>query len=232
MATSFVKRAKYDNYLTPAYLTARPFAADHIILSQISAATKVLDVGCSTGFMGDYLQREKQCQVWGVEYDPVAAEQAQQVLQGVIVGDLDNPEVVAQIKGQYDYIILGAILEHLKNPLAVLQQCSLALKPGGRMIISLPNVAHYTIRWRLLWGDFTYGPYGILDETHCKIYTKYTATKLLKQAGLRIQAFQVSVPFPGSAQLVQFSLGRQFLNILARGWPTLFGEELIFTVTV
>jgi methionine biosynthesis protein MetW len=222
------RRVKYDATLTASSLALRPFAADAQVLAFVRAKSRVLDVGCSTGFMGDYLQKERGCQVWGVEADQDAARHARQVLQGVEEGDLDNPNFVKQLKGTYDVIILAAVLEHLKHPLPALEHCKQLLAPGGKMIISLPNVAHIRIRLRLLGGDFTYGKYGILDETHCKLYTKATAKDLLQQAGLKIQHFTVSFPFPGASQIRQYPFLMPIMKAIAHTWPTLVGEELIF----
>jgi hypothetical protein len=84
-------------------------------------------------------------------------------------------------------------LEHLKYPSQVLNQFSNFLKEDGHIIISLPNVANWRIRFNLLTGNFDYQSYGILDEGHLRFFTEKSAKKLLSESGLKISNFDITV---------------------------------------
>ncbi len=223
-----LKRAKYDAVLDENELNQRPFAADSQVLSYIKPYSSVLDIGCSTGYMGKFLQEKRHCKVWGIETDPVAAREAEKVLNGVQIMDLDDLDNLEKLNGEFNYIIMAAVLEHLRNPEKVLSRVKALLKKDGLIVISLPNVAHYSIRFNLLFGHFDYKKYGILDETHCKLYTIKSSMELLKGAGLSVRHFTISLPFPGSRFATRMPGLPLFLGFLKKYFPGLFAEELIF----
>ena len=64
---------------------------------------------------------------------------------------------------------------------------------NGYIIISLPNIANWRIRFSLLMGNFDYESYGILDEGHLRFFTEKSAKKLLSDAGLKIFEFDITV---------------------------------------
>ena len=78
------------------------------------------------------------------------------------------------------------VLEHLKSPQPVLARFKSVLAPGGRIFVSLPNVAHFTMRLALLCGRFDYRPSGILDRTHLRFFTYKTGRRLIEDAGYRV----------------------------------------------
>ena len=60
------------------------------------------------------------------------------------------------------------------------------------MVTNLPNIAHLSVRWNLLWGEFDYSSTGILDRTHLRFYTKRTARELIERSGLRVTTLDVN----------------------------------------
>ena len=97
----------------------------------------------------------------------------------------------------YDVVLFGDTLEHLPDPGAVLARLRSRLKPGGALVVSLPNVANWAIRLSLLAGRFRYTDRGILDRTHLRFFTRRTLIELLEGAGFRVVAVEASVPLPG-----------------------------------
>jgi len=92
-----------------------------------------------------------------------------------------------KINQKFDVIIFADILEHLMFSEKVLNFfVTNYLKSNGKVIISLPNVANFTIRIGLLFGNFGYTESGILDKTHLYLYTLKTARKLVSEVGLSI----------------------------------------------
>jgi SAM-dependent methyltransferase len=86
----------------------------------------------------------------------------------------------------FDVIVFADVLEHFVEPLEVLTMAKRRLKPGGRIVISIPNVAHLTVRLQLLLGSFNYTDRGILDRTHLHFYTKRSLREMISQADLEI----------------------------------------------
>ncbi len=148
---------------------------------------RVLDVGCSRGEMAREL-KGRGCTVTGVELDPDAARAALKYCERVIVGDLDVVDLGTEISGmEFDVALFGDILEHLKSPQNVLTAVRDSLAPGGFIGVSVPNIAHGSIRLMLLKGDFDYQELGILDDTHLKYYTKKSICTLLENCGYVVE---------------------------------------------
>lgn len=156
------------------------------IIDLIKCDTEILEFGCSTGYMTKELAK-KRCNVIGVEFNKLAAEKAQNYCKKIIIGNIEALDYKNELKNsKFDYIIFADILEHLKNPKSVLIKVKQFLKKGGKLIISVPNIAHSSIRLELLTGDFEYEELGILDETHLKYFTKKSIIRLLDSCGYYI----------------------------------------------
>ena len=84
---------------------------------------------------------------------PEAALQAERHCTHVIVGDVEK-DALDRAEGRFDVITFGDVLEHLVSPGTVLSRCRHLLSDRGFVLISVPNVAHYTVRLRLLRGRF------------------------------------------------------------------------------
>jgi 2-polyprenyl-3-methyl-5-hydroxy-6-metoxy-1,4-benzoquinol methylase len=156
----------------------------------------VLDVGCATGYLGKEIMKEvKGIDVFGVEVDCETAREAKKFYSEVIIKDLNSigrgsvGEINEIFRGRrFDLIIFADVLEHLINPSLVLAYfVNNYLKKGGKIIISLPNVAHLSIRLNLLLGRFEYTQMGILDKTHLRLYTLASAKKMIKESGLVVE---------------------------------------------
>lgn len=144
----------------------------------------ILDIGCNDGYL---LKVHPGGVFTGIDYSAKSAKQAEKNgYQKVYVGDLNHYSQF-KLKQRFQTLIFADVLEHLLNPQAVLTYfVNQNLQKGGRVIISLPNVAHFTIRLNLLLGRFNYTDSGILDRTHLHLYTGDTARQLLADSGLKI----------------------------------------------
>jgi 2-polyprenyl-3-methyl-5-hydroxy-6-metoxy-1,4-benzoquinol methylase len=155
-----------------------------LALSMIGHNKSVLEVGCSTGYFTKFLV-ESGCTVVGMEIDPDAAKAAEKWADRVLVGDLDAGEMWSLLEDDaFDVIVLGDVLEHLRDPLASLRAAARKLKASGSVVISVPNVAHGDVRLALLRGQFRYNETGLLDRTHLHFFTLESARELLREAGL------------------------------------------------
>jgi hypothetical protein len=141
-------------------------------------------VGCSTGFFTKALI-ERGCDVVGIELDADAAKQAEKWAERVVVGNIDSGSVWEEVKDEsFDVVLLGDVIEHLRDPLGSLRQAVKKIKPSGFVVTSLPNFAHGDVRLALLQGRFKYGDWGILDKTHLHFFTIDSMRTLLIEAGL------------------------------------------------
>lgn len=164
-------------------------------LSRVREGERILEVGCSNGALTEHL-KARGCRVVGIEVRPAAAEKARAFCEEVAVGDVERMPL-PWAPASFDAILLLDVLEHLVDPVAATKRLLHFLVPGGRVLIALPNVAHWQVRFRLLRGRFDYEESGILDRTHLHLYTIKTARALLAQAGLRVVEEDIvpDVPF-------------------------------------
>lgn len=142
--------------------------------------SRVLEVGCASGYVGSILIRDKGCRVTGVEVEPAAAAEARQNGLTVFEGSLEEPAFFDSIPGPFDVIIAADVLEHLREPGRVLERFKASLVPGGVVLIAVPNVAVWSMRKRLFFrGDFRYTDAGLLDRTHVHFFTWDTLHELV-----------------------------------------------------
>ena len=124
----------------------------------------------------------------GIELDPVDAEAARAACRTVIVGSVEDPATIERLPdGAYDAIVLADVVEHLRHPEEALRTLVPKLRSGGRIVLSVPNVAHWSVRLGLLRGRFRYEDVGLLDRTHLRFFTRETLLELLDDAGLRLE---------------------------------------------
>ncbi|TMB98843.1 MAG: methyltransferase domain-containing protein [Chloroflexi bacterium] len=144
---------------------------------------KVLEVGPATGYLTELL-KGRGCRVAGLEIDPAAAEIARQFCERMIVGDIEALDLVATFgEDKFDVVMFGDVLEHLIDPKTVLMKMRGLLAPGGRIVASVPNVAHGSVRLALLRGDFHYTELGLLDRTHLRFFNREGVAALFEEAG-------------------------------------------------
>lgn len=168
------KARVYESFGNPALLRA---VRDHL-----PAGGSVLDLGCASGGLLAALAGDAGRRV-GVEIDPVAAAAAAEHADAVHTGSVESVELGAE---RFDVIVLGDVLEHVADPGAVLRRTASWSAPGGRLVISLPNVAHWSVRLSLLAGRWDYADSGILDDTHLRFFTWRSGAALVESAGLRL----------------------------------------------
>ena len=166
-----------------------------------SSARTILDVGCGAGGLGAALKAERECTVTGVEQCQAPAAVAAERIDHVVAGNMEAGEVDFP-DDSFDAVVCADVLEHLREPAAVLLRIHQWLRPDGTLIASLPNVRHHTVVQSLLAGNFTYESAGLLDSDHVRFFTRREIEKLLFRAGFEIEELQV-VPDPGYAEWQQ-----------------------------
>jgi 2-polyprenyl-3-methyl-5-hydroxy-6-metoxy-1,4-benzoquinol methylase len=157
-----------------------------VMIKLVGGGKRVLDVGCWTGQMGAVLSRFNP-RVVGIELDTDAAAQAAKALDDVVVADVSDLDFRERFGSDaFDAIVFGDVLEHIKDPVSVLRSACTTLSDRGFVVASIPNVAHGSVRLRLLAGDFSYTEVGLLDRTHLRFFTRESMTQMFTDAGLTI----------------------------------------------
>ncbi len=157
------------------------------IVQLIPRYAQVLELGCSTGAMSRLMKEQCEAQVFGVEKDPQAAWQAQRYCDYVFTEDLDDPKSLDALQFEkFDVITLVDVLEHLRYPQQLLERLKPFMMDESVILLSVPNVAHTSVRLELLTGDFRYEEAGILDATHLKFFTLNSLKALIERSGFMI----------------------------------------------
>ena len=161
------------------------------VLRQVGCGQKILDVGCGTGTLGFEIKKRGN-EVWGLDINKKAIDLAKKKLDKTFLYDAADPDDLPIKDEKFDVIVFADILEHLDEPEAVLLEYKKYLKEDGRIIVSLPNFASWTIRVKKLFGPLKPAKYGILDETHKHFYDLAKAKKLVEDSGYEIKKLDVN----------------------------------------
>lgn len=215
-------KIKYDyKNFTPKNLD--PENINRLAVENVPDNSMVLDVGCATGFMGEYLIKEKKCRVYGVEKNKKEFAIAKKILTGVMLADIEQEGVEEDIlklvkNKKFDVILATSIIEHLKDSSAFLNKCKKLLKQNGIIIASTPNIAHWTIRLSLLKGNFDYSEYGILDNTHLHFFTIKALRQLFENNRFIVKNLLIDSVGGGYPRLSR---------LLSKLFPTLFAYQIL-----
>jgi methionine biosynthesis protein MetW len=191
----------------------------------VPRGARVLDVGCAGGYLAVALREERGASVVGVEAAADAAETARRRGVDVVCGSVEDPVVLASLRGPFDAIVCGDVLEHLADPWRALGALAALLRPGGVAVVSLPNAAHWTVRRALLRGRFPREDHGLFDRTHLRWLTRRDARELVTGAGLEIVAERFTqAPLPLEARVPAPAWLRA---AAARRAPELFALQVV-----
>lgn len=148
---------------------------------------RMLDVGCGDGATTAFVQSCRSV-AWaaGIEASPDAAERAKSRFSEVWCGDIEKLDFHGKIPASsLDLILCLDVLEHLVDPWTVVKRLSVLIAPGGRLIISIPNIRNWKFIAALLFrGQFRYVDAGLLDRTHLRFFVKKTAEELAVAGGV------------------------------------------------
>ena len=149
----------------------------------VPPGSRVLDLGAAEGSVARVLQA-RGCAVTAVERDPAGVQALAAHGIPFVQADLDTYDGADLPRPGFDVILLLDVLEHLVDPAALLARARSWLAPGGRLLISVPNVAHAAVRLSLLQGRFPRTETGLLDRTHLHFFDRSQLDHLLAGAGL------------------------------------------------
>ncbi|MEO8594726.1 MAG: bifunctional glycosyltransferase/class I SAM-dependent methyltransferase [Candidatus Solibacter sp.] len=190
---SVMRAPEFSEYFVHYPIKQSKHSSHYVARQLVGSNQRVLDVGCGEGFFAAELKKDGNVVV-GVDALSTASETG--ALERYFAADLDQPQPdLAQRAGErsFDRVLLLDILEHLIRPERLLSEVRPALKEGGMIVVSVPNVANITVRLALLLGRFNYTERGILDRTHLHFYTRRTGRALLENNGWEIVAAKTTV---------------------------------------
>jgi SAM-dependent methyltransferase len=191
---------------------------------------RVLDVGCAAGYLSEILAR-RGYRVVGVERPGGWGSRFPESVE-LVEADLDRE--FPSLRGKFDYVVCGDILEHLRDPGRVLDELAGVLEPGGELIASLPNSGHLYFRLNVLFGRFPQHEKGLFDGTHVRFYMWAGWRELFEKSGFRIverkvTGVPVGMAFPKWEATALVRALEWLSYSLARVQPMLFAYQFVVT---
>jgi len=186
------------------------------ILRHITKQKRILDIGCGSGYFSKKIMKKGNI-VYGIDSSKEAIALATKRVNNAAICNIEQEEI--PWKEKFDIIIFADVLEHLQAPEIVIKKCMKHLENDGLIILSLPNIANWTIRIQLLFGNFDRSTTGILDKTHIHFYTLKTAKKLIEDSGLEMVGIDINPNFV-------MTIVRWLLRIIKKG-PKMSEYEMI-----
>lgn len=175
-------------YIHPFYDYYEKARAD--VLPHVPVSIKsLLDIGCAGGNFGATVKAKIGCRVTGVELSAYEAQKARTKLDVVIEGDI----LTAVIDEKFDCITCLDVIEHVVDPALFLQRVRTLLNKNGFLLLSIPNVGHWSIVEDLIAGRWDYIPAGILCVSHLRFFTMKTIRGLLEDNGFCIKSIEEQV---------------------------------------
>jgi len=216
---------------SPYELKQSPYGSHARLLSMLpahGAGRRVLDLGCASGYLATILA--------GRGFDVVGVDRAGAVA-GVppftfVAADLDAG--LPTLAGRFDVIILADLLEHLREPLAMLNAARELLAADGAILASLPNSGHLVFRLVVLAGRFPAHDRGLFDRTHLHFLTWRSWHELFARAGLSFaRVAPTGVPlglaFPSLDRTAAVRFAEWLSYALARAHKQLFAYQFVVT---
>ncbi|MDB4985587.1 MAG: hypothetical protein JWN04_765 [Myxococcaceae bacterium] len=209
-------------------------AGNPAVVSMIDpAAVTILDIGCGAGDNAALIKASNPSrEIFGITASPSEAVLASRWMTECCVADLESEFPGAIIQRSYDAILCSHVLEHLRNPASVVERLAALLKPGGSIVIAVPNVLFWRQRANFFLGRFEYEASGTMDETHLRFFTYYTAAAYLlaRAPTLQLEERRVSgsVPLWLLRRRVLSSSASLAIDRVGMKWvPNLFGGEIL-----
>jgi 2-polyprenyl-3-methyl-5-hydroxy-6-metoxy-1,4-benzoquinol methylase len=224
---------EYEEYFVPYAIKQSLYSSHFYGFRLVGKDQRVLEVGCGDGAFGMQLAKAGN-RVTGVDAAPSVPVTAG--YQNVCASDLEKGlGQIAQASGtagKFDRILMLDVLEHLRNPGNLLDECRKLLADRGRLIVSVPNSVNLTVRLMVLFGSFRYSDRGILDWSHLRFFTARTIQQFLKEHGYKITGRHYTIvpveriiPMRSDSPVIRTA--SKLLRVLTRLAPGLLAYEIV-----
>lgn len=230
------KLFSFARYLSPAKRTALEFKVMYL---PVLAQGMLLEIGCGSGDMLKFMQ-ELGWQVQGVDFDYKAVQNARS--KGLLVScgalnDQRHPD------NHFDAVTMSHVIEHVHDPVELIEEIYRILKPGGRAVIVTPNSDS--------WGHASFGASwrGLEPPRHLQLFNRTSLTSVVQMVGFQVEKCFTTIRNANAmfvASRALQSVGRHswgssapwsvrkwakalmFWEWLTLKWSPFAGEELVF----
>jgi len=198
-----------------------------------SESRSILDVGCGAGDNAALIRRSRpEAKIHGLTLSAAEKERALQYMDACWVGNVEGEVPEAVKERTYDTLLFSHVLEHLREPARTLASLVGLLRPAGSVLIAVPNTLIYHQRLKFLAGKFKYKKMGIMDSTHLRFFTYYTADKYLTHPidclETEIKTVSGHLPLGPLRRYVLPTSVSEYLDSAAIGtFPNVFGNQVI-----
>ncbi len=199
-----------------------------LIVALVREGERVLQVDSGPGMLAQRLQA-KGAIVTATDLSLIAVERARQKgidAQQVVLDD----ELLPFPDDAFEVVISNSAIEHLFFYHKALVECVRVLRPGGRLVLLLPNIGHWRFRLWLLAGRFPYIKDSPTDVTHLRFFTLYEGRRLCEKLGLKVRRTDGSAGLWTKGLYPPFlrrPIARRIYARAARIWPSLFARDFI-----
>lgn len=186
---------------------------------------RVLDVGCGPGWVAAELRRRGH-HVTGVDLE--ATEGVEDRTDVFVAADLERG-IPDDLGDDFDVVIAADVIEHVREPDALLADLAARMNPKGMILASVPNFGHWYPRLRTTAGLFDYDQRGILDRTHLRFFTRRSFRRAVAHTGLATTAERYA-GLPLDVLGVGGGPGRlvgAVDRVVTRVWPTMFAYQFV-----
>ncbi|MFZ4678622.1 MAG: class I SAM-dependent methyltransferase [Flavobacterium sp.] len=190
------------------------------LISPNQKGLRVLEVGAAYGETLYYLKENGiAAETVGIDlFEDTKNKQNYKPTDKFIFGNIEELELL-EYDNYFDIILLPDVLEHLFEPKGALSKLKKCLKNDGNMIVSMPNIRHYSaFKQIFLKGDFRYEESGIFDYTHTRFYCRKNIQELLESSGYKVLKQESSIKnFKGKSitkaiNLITFGIFEEFFS--------------------
>lgn len=200
----------------------------NLIAKRVFPGENVLEVDCGPGVLAQLMQ-QRGAKVTGTDLSIVAVERAR--AKGIEAYQVDvDTEPLPFADASFDTVVSNSMIEHRFFPERSFDECVRVLKPGGKFIVCLPNIAHWICRWWILTGRFPYVENSPTDMLHLRFFTVSEVKKICRQRGLRVLEIDGSPSLWAKEfypPLVRSRYSRGVYSWLAHRWPSLFARDFV-----
>lgn len=187
---------------TPNYYSNIRTTLIDLMQAKPDDSMQVLEVGCGCGSTLSHIKYlYPNAKVYGIELVKEVAD-CGTYMADILAGDVETMTFPYE-ENQFDYMIMGDVLEHLRDPETAIERLKKYLKSQGKIIASIPNLMNISVIVPLLQGDFTYQDEGLLDRTHIHFFTKNEIIRMFSRRNFTIELMASTVSLNVEADLDQ-----------------------------
>ena len=190
----------------------------YYIAPLLTPGSSVLDVGCGDGELFEYANATVANLDWhGIDVSPAAIEKSRRKGMQCTVSDITSSAFLGDTS-VFDYLVISEVLEHIMCPEQVIEHCLKKFRRG--LIVTLPNIAYYKHRWRMLTGRFP-KQWSWHPSEHIRFWSIPDFDDWLKLRGVASWKMLTTNGFP---------LENERFPQWHRWWPNLLAEGCIYFI--